>query len=376
MMFYSMSNKLILAAAGSGKTTELINKSIEIKDASILITTYTEANAKEIKNKFIKINGCIPSNVTVHTWFSLLIKHGVKPYQSVLFEDKIKGMLLVNKKSAFRYKNKKGYPIYWGEKDFHKHYFTKENRIYSDKLSKLVIKLNKASDGKVIHRLTNIYSTIFVDECQDLAGYDLDIIKLFSVNAKDLILVCDPRQVTYLTHHENKYKKYRQGLIADFIQNECRKIEFTIDEESLSHSYRCNQLICDYSNKLYPNLKSCKSKQDKKTEHDGVFLVDKKDVKRYLAKYKPVQLRWNSLNKDIDFNFPVFNFGESKGLSFDRVLIYPTKKMIKWMQNHNYELKNETRAKFYVGITRARFSVGIVCDTNLDYEMEGVDKFK
>lgn len=371
-----MANKLIIAGAGSGKTTELIRASLEKKDEPVLITTYTEVNANEIKQKFIKKIGCIPSNITIQTWFTLLIRHGIKPYQSVLFDEKLKGMILVSKQSAFRFITKQGFPIYWGEKDFHNHYFTKETKIYSDKLSKLVCKINSKSDGKVIDRLVNIFPTIFIDECQDLAGYDLDIIKLMAMNSKDLILVCDPRQVTYLTHNENKYKKYRNGLIEDFINNECKETEFSIDNKTLSHSYRCNQKICDYSNKLYPKISQCDSKQEETTDHDGIFLVDKNDTKRYLEKYKPVQLRWNISNKQIDLDFSVYNFGQSKGLTFNRVLIYPTKKILDWMQNHNVELNNETRAKFYVAITRARNSVGIVCDKNKEYIIDGITKFE
>ncbi len=44
--------------------------------------------------------------------------------------------------------------------------------------------------------------------------------------------------------------------------------------------------------------------------------------------------------------------------------------MIEWLKNHNYILKNETRAKFYVGITRARYSVALVVENIND------DKFK
>ena len=42
-------NKLIVAAAGSGKTTFLINEALKQQNAKILITTYTEANEAEIK---------------------------------------------------------------------------------------------------------------------------------------------------------------------------------------------------------------------------------------------------------------------------------------------------------------------------------------
>lgn len=371
-----MSNTLIIAAAGSGKTRKIITESLEIKDKSILITTYTEANANEIKNRFIKKNGCIPQNVTIQTWFSLLIKHGIKPYQSILFDDKVKGMILVNKQSGFRFVSKRGFSIYWGEEDFKKHYFTDENRIFSDKLSKLVCKINDSSEGKVINRLVSVFPIIFIDECQDLAGYDLEIIKSLSKKALQLILVCDPRQVTYLTHNERKYTKYKNGLIEDFIKNECKKINFEIDSKSLSHSYRCNQEICNYANKLFPNIEVCNSANEEKTEHDGIFLVDKSKISKYLKLYNAVQLRWNVSTKLIEHDFSVYNFGQAKGLTFERVLIFPTADMINWMQNQNHDLKDEVRAKFYVGITRAKYSVGIVCDINLEYEIDGINKYE
>ena len=118
-------NKLIIAAAGSGKTTYLIEQAKKIKDGNVLITTYTEANKAEIRNKF---NGCIPSNVTIQTWFSFLLQHGVRPYQSVMHNDlnnKRIGFLLTEERSGKKYDNDgkaikvknpttgKEHPIYW-----------------------------------------------------------------------------------------------------------------------------------------------------------------------------------------------------------------------------------------------------------------------
>ena len=77
-------NKLIIAAAGSGKTAFLVEKAKKIKDENVLITTYTEANEAEIRNKF---KGWTPKNITIITWFSFLLKHGVRPYQSVMNDD-------------------------------------------------------------------------------------------------------------------------------------------------------------------------------------------------------------------------------------------------------------------------------------------------
>lgn len=370
-----MSNKLVIAAAGSGKTTFIINEASKAVHKSVLITTYTIANAIEIRKKIIEINGCIPPNIEIRTWFSLLIQHGIKPYQNFLFEERIRGMILVNKKSGFRGYNRMKMPLFWGEDNFYRHYFTGDMKIYSDKLSKLVWRINEVSGGLVIKRLSEVYSSIFIDECQDLAGYDLEIIHAISLHANFLCMVCDPRQVTYLTHLEAKYKKYREGLIEEFIREECTDAGFIIDTESLADSYRSNQLICMFSNKLYPNFPENNSRVTKSTNHDGVFLVDRRQVDTYIETYKPVQLRWDRRESLVNTENIVYNLGESKGMTFDRVLIFPTQPMLLWLSNHDSILMNSARARFYVGITRARYSVGIVCDNSLEYDMDGIFQY-
>ena len=73
-----MSNNLIVAAAGSGKTTHLVNEALKIADEKVLITTFTEANENEIRKKFYDLKGYIPNNITFQTWFSFLIQNGLK----------------------------------------------------------------------------------------------------------------------------------------------------------------------------------------------------------------------------------------------------------------------------------------------------------
>lgn len=365
-------NKLIIAAAGAGKTTFLVNEALNQKDGNVLITTYTQANEGEIRKKIIEINKCIPENITVQTWFSFLLQHGVRPYQGSLFEKDIKGMILVNEQSAIKYYNKRGFPVcYKEDEDLDKHYFTDTFKIYSDKLSKFVFRCNHKSDGAVIDRLSRIYPHIFVDEVQDLAGYDLEILKLLFGSDSNIHMVGDPRQVTYLTHNERKYAKYKDGRIKDFIQNECKKSNCEIDEETLNLSHRNNELICSYSSKLYPNFTPCTSTQKHVTKHDGIFLVKRQDIEKYLEAYNPAQLR-HSIKVEVTKSYKTLNFGDSKGLAFDRVLIYPTEPFVNWLINNNFDLKPKSRSKFYVAITRARYSVGIVYDFDSSLEIEGV----
>ncbi len=74
-------------------------------------------------------------------------------------------------------------------------------------------------------------------------------------------------------------------------------------------------------------------------------------------------MRYNNANEQ------EFNFGMSKGLGFDRVLIFPTTAIVKFLKDGKLTKTAKGKeqpafnlAKFYVALTRARYSVAIVCD--------------
>lgn len=354
------SNKLIIAAAGSGKTTLLINEALKKKEGKILITTYTQANEEEIRKKFFQINKCIPSNVTIQTWVSFLLQHGAKPYQGCKFSKDINGFVQVGGQSA------RCIP----EEDTQRHYFTENQKIYSDKLSKFVVKCNEQSDGAVIDRISRIYTDIFIDEVQDLAGYDLEFLKLIFQCNSNILLVGDPRQGTYSTNNSPKNRKFKKSNIVNFFED--KSITIDTDDSSLGINYRSIPAICELSNRLYPDFKEAVSGNTKATGHDGVFLIKQCDADKYISKYNPMQLRWDYRALVVRPN-NVLNFGLSKGLEFERTLIYPPSTFIAWLKNNNSPLAPISRSKFYVALTRARYSVGIVCDTSL--QIEGIQNY-
>lgn len=358
----TINNKLIIAAAGSGKTTHIVNEALKQKDGRVLITTYTEANEAEICKKIIEENKCIPENITVQTWFSFLLQHGVRPYQGYLFDGDIKGLVLMNQQSA----------PYAKESEVEKHYLTGNKNIYSDKLSKFVIKCNDSSNGAVIDRLSRIYTHIFIDEVQDLAGYDLEFLKLLFTSRINTLLVGDPRQGTYSTNNASKNKKFQKSRIVHFFEDNSINIE--TDQNSLIKNYRCIAPICDFSNRLFPDLPKTTSGNSDKPKHGGIFLVKKAEVAHYLKRFNPAQLRYDN-RTPVSENYFVRTFGDSKGLSFDRVLIYPTTPVINWLENSKSELAPTSRSKFYVAITRARYSVGIVYDHGDNTNIYGVEKY-
>jgi len=270
-------NRLIIAAAGSGKTTFLVREALKHRNENVLITTYTQANEAAIKRKIIDQNGCIPGNITVQTWFAFLIQHGAKPFQYPLYLKEIKGLQLVNSQSD-RYAEKNQVARY---------YFNSKSQFYSDKLADFVVECNRKSSGAVMDRISRIYSHVYIDEVQDLAGYDLDIIKLLFETKSSVLLIGDPRQVAYSTHSEQRYKKYKYGKLSDFICNECKNIQYEIDTQSLNVTYRNNPAICSFSEKLYPEYDSIRSEQDEITGHDGIYFVYK----------QLVDAIWNAFNR-------------------------------------------------------------------------------
>jgi len=372
-------NKLMIAAAGSGKTTFLVKEALRVKDKNVLITTYTEANETEIRKKIIEeTKGYIPKNITIQTWFSFLLQHGVRPYQNImnneLHEKKI-GFYLTERLSGFRYNNINNQPTYWGENNLFKFYFTKDFKIYSDKISKFIVECNNKTKGDLIDRISRIYAYLFIDEVQDLAGWDLEILKLLFETSSYILLVGDPRQVTYLTHHPRKYTDYKDGKVDKFIKEKCKKDICDVDTETLNKTHRNNEDICEFSSKLFPEYTPCKPCTCEKCRsysetHEGIFLIKEEDIKEYCEKYSPTILRFN---KAI---YPELNFGKSKGLSFDNVLVYPTDKIREYLKEGNISKIETVKAKFYVALTRARYSVGIVCDYDDTDYIEGLRKYK
>jgi DNA helicase II / ATP-dependent DNA helicase PcrA len=90
-------------------------------------------------------------------------------------------------------------------------------------------------------------------------------------------------------------------------------------------------------------------------------------IDEYVARYNPIILRWNrQANEEICQGRLTYNFGEAKGIGFDRVLILPTERYAKFLSGDHSAFGNNdsdgARNKLYVAITRARYSVAFLLD--------------
>lgn len=344
-------NKVIIAVAGSGKTTSLVKKAIDSVEKRILFLTYTNENIRNIKKIFIEEVGHIPQNVEILSWFSFLLRDGVRPYHNNLSSGKRATSINFIQGSRSSIPTLK----YINETNIEKYYFDSDRKVYTDTISKFICKCNNKSGGLIIRRLEKIYSSVFIDEIQDLAGWDLDIIKLLMNSNLKINLVGDPRQVTYSTNHANKNTKYRDENISVFfyeLQGEgiCEVIE---QDQCL----RCNNEICILANKIYPSLPLAKSQITSGDNDNKIIIIKPEDVDAYVKKFNPTILRYNKKSETL--GYPAINYGISKGSTFDRVLIFPTKGIERFLKTGDIDDIGD-KSKFYVAVTRARHSVAFV----------------
>jgi DNA helicase-2/ATP-dependent DNA helicase PcrA len=73
-----MDKKVILAVAGSGKTS-LVIESLDL-DRRALLITYTENNLRTLRRRIIKKFGSFPDNIKLYSYFTFLYSFCYKPF--------------------------------------------------------------------------------------------------------------------------------------------------------------------------------------------------------------------------------------------------------------------------------------------------------
>ena len=340
------SNRIILASAGSGKTTNIVEEAVQECGVRSALVTYTNNSNAELRIKVNRICGCVPPHVRTATWFGFLLQHLVRPYQKAAYAGRVRGLAFVNGMSARGIR----------EADTNRHYFRRPGDIYVDKVSKFACKLIRETDGKPVDRLAQIVDRIYVDEAQDLAGYDLELIERLLDSDIEVVLVGDHRQAIFKTNQSAKNRRFaKQGIIGKFNSwQEGNRARIEIE----NHSYRCVQEICDAADKLFPDAARTISRNLDRTGHDGMFLVRERDVDAYINRFSPQALRYSRRQKNVP-GIP-YNFGEAKGMTFERVLIFPHKRLETYCLTGKLEDAGNDLPKNYVAMTRARQSVAIV----------------
>ncbi|MFI7434260.1 UvrD-helicase domain-containing protein [Micromonospora haikouensis] len=340
----SARNLAVIAAAGSRKTQLIIEAALTDPGRRALITTYTQENLAQIRRRILEINGVIPRHVTTTTWFPFLIHQAARPFQSCVTGriDHVRSLNFDGSRSRFTRRD-----------SVLAYYFDRRGDMYRDGVADFACRADDASAGAVVRRLEAMYDDIYIDEFQDMVGYDLDFVDKLFASAVRVTVVGDPRQHTFATNNGQRNKKYRGAGIMNWIAERQHACELQVRAES----WRCHQTICDWADRLYPALPQTKSRNLTETGHDGVFKVAEDDVLAYVAKYSPKVLRDRVTASTL--GLPAMNIGLSKGSTFDRVLIFPTQPMLKYLRTADLAALRAFD-RLYVAVTRARHSVAFV----------------
>ncbi|MFE3757955.1 hypothetical protein ACFXO9_26910 [Nocardia tengchongensis] len=341
-------NRVTLAVAGSRKTQSIVDACAGgATGVRRLALTFTQTGQAELQGRLQL--ACAPGAAPeVMGWFAFLLRHCVRPYLPLHFSgQRLRGL------------NFDGDPGMYAKGTAR--FFDDDGRAYRRHLSKLAYDVSVTSNGAVVDRLSHIYDEIYIDEVQDLTGCDLYIVEqLMEFPGIDVHMVGDVRQSMFATNpRDQTYKQFRDLKMLDWF--ELHRASGLLDVHYNQETWRANQAIADFSDALFAAqlcFEPTVSKQTEITGHDGVFAIAEADVEAYMSQFNPQALRDRiTTASDVELSFR--NFGTVKGLTFDRVIIYPTKTVTAFLTTGT-TLKPKTACGLYVAVTRAKHSVAFV----------------
>lgn len=331
-----MDKKLMLAVAGAGKTTYIVNNLSATKRT--LIVTYTIGNYNNlIQIISSKFNGEWPENVTVMKYFSFLYNFCYKPF----FADRIKakGISFENNPNRFTKQSDRSY------------YLSSNDYFYSNRLSLFLEKANAIP--KIKARLETYFDEFIVDEVQDIAGRDFSFLEQLMSTNINMLFVGDFFQHTFDTSRDANINKTLFDNQNAYIARYTNK-GIMCDKSTLLSSFRCSQSVCKYINvSLGISITSNRHMDD---DTEICFIDDPVKRSSILSDPQIIKLHYQNGNC---YGLGHRNWGETKGEDcyFDVCVLLNKSTATKFATGKLLELPPSTRNKLYVAITRAHGNV-------------------
>ena len=343
-----MPNILTLAVAGGRKTQGLVNHCKTLpSNRKVALLTFTQTNQQEVKARLAAQAGHA-TGVEVMGWYTFLLTHFAKPFLRFMFPDeRVRGFDFDGRPNKFaRGKSR---------------FMTVDNKVFGCELGRLAFQLMETTPA-LLNRLECIYDEILIDEVQDLAGYDWEILQALLHSNIEIRLVGDVRQAVLSTNPRGqKNKKFSYAASLEWFLE--REVEGCLAITYATITYRCRKEIADFSDCIFDTswaFPRTISENNNETGHDGVYLVRSEHINEYMSQFNPQCLR-HSISSAKHLDLPFQNFKGVKGATFERVLIAPTKNIENFIKNGT-PLESTAAAAFYVAVTRAEQSLAIVLD--------------
>lgn len=335
-----MDKTVILAVAGSGKTTHIVN-SLSPSVRSIILT-YTENNYQNLRDKIITKFGYLPENIKLYSYFTFLYGFCYKPF--LWIDTKGKG---INWET----------PPSWTlriNRTRKEYYFDKQGKLYHNRIAKL-LEVNGVL-GVINQRLVKYFDNLFIDEIQDFSGHDFNFLKSIAESNLDLLFVGDFYQHTFDTSRDGSVNKNLHSDLEIFINN-FQQMGLVVDCDTLNKSYRCSSTVCTFiSQDLGIKIDSHRKEGtkihfiDSQAEADQILKCNRTIKLFYKEHYK-----YNCFSK---------NWGDSKGEDkyTDICVVLNKNTFEKYQKCQLKELKPQTRNKLYVACSRARNNIYFVSE--------------
>lgn len=341
-------NSVTLSVAGARKTQSIADACAKgDPNRRRLALTYTLAGQAELRNRLATTPALGAAPPDVMGWYSFLLNLWVRPYLPRLWPGRrVEGFNFDGDPGRFA----TGY----------KRHFDGLGRAYRVHLAKLASEVDDATKGSAVDRIGRMYDEIYVDEVQDLTGWDLEILSRMMTKGMIVTLVGDVRQSVIETNpRDPKFRQFRGlRMLEWFALLETKKL-ITVHHEH--RTWRSHQSIATFADSIFKeiaNFPATESLQSETTGHDGVFALGKNSVSDYVETFDPVCLRASKATPGLAGR-PIYNFGAVKGRTFQRVLIFPTNPTIRFLTTRT-PLPERSACGLYVGVTRACHSVAFV----------------
>lgn len=387
---------LIIAGPGSGKTTVIIHRIVEltkeygILEKEILAITFTKAAAEEMRTRFLKLTEKKETEVTFGTMHSVFLnvlktyfsgfdfelispeisseaiktvyqaEYGIKPGMDTCAD-------LLNKISMFKNGKIRNDPAIRKIASGYDRFIHKKGLLDFDDMIILCLKALKTSP-LILEKIRNKYKYIIVDEFQDLNFLQFEALKLISAPLNNVFAVGDDDQSIYA------FRGAQPSIMLSFAKRfpGTRFVRLVIN-------YRCDYKIVNHASKLISKNKaryekklqafslepgeivikgfaSCDEaaaniiKEMKKIGSDmsGAILYRTHKAGNKITKL----LSQNTFLKLRDFNMMTFH--ASKGREFDIVFIVEANEGSTPGASTTTDEMEEERRMFYVAMTRAR----------------------
>lgn len=325
-----MDKRVIFAVAGSGKTTYLINQLNETE--KFLLITYTTNNVHNLRLGIIKRFGYFPTNIKLFSYYSFLYGFCFKPFLND--KCKTKGINYEPNTNRFAKINKR------------EHYIDRFNRIYSSRISKLLLKTGEHQS--VTDRISKYFDYMFIDEIQDFGANDFNLLKEISKANVGLTYVGDFFQHTFDTSRDGNINKSLHENFTNYV-NEFTKMGVTPDTTTLSRSFRCSPTVC----KFIANSLEIQIESHKEDETTVKYIDNEEEANRILSDVSIVKLFYKEHYKYGCFSR---NWGDSKGEDkyFDVCVVLNKTTHEKYQNGKLQELASTTKNKLYVALSRAK----------------------